>query len=184
MLLHIHSCTFFLTKSRCFATKILGGMMNRRISIPLIVIAGLVILSLVSIPVFAQETVKDILSKEYVKEKDICNVIKKTIKEGINTKDVTKTSIEMGHDACTVVKCAIDAGGNLQDIISGALEAGTTPDVCSRCAMDAGADPLEIAKALEQGLGYSPPVEAGLKTINIGLPGGDVSGGVISPSSF
>jgi hypothetical protein len=159
-------------------------MMTRKTPIFLIFLAGFAILPLVSVPVFAEETLKDILSKKYMEEKDICHVIKKVINEGINVKEVTKTSIEMGHDACLVIKCAIEAEGNLQDIISGALEAGTTPDVCSRCAMDAGADPMEIAKALEQGLGYSPPLEAGLKTIEIGLPGGEVTGGVISPSSF
>jgi hypothetical protein len=158
--------------------------MNRKITITFIILAVLAIFPLICAPVFAQETLKDILSKKYTEEKDICNVVKKVIKEGLNTKDVTKTSIEMGYDACLVIKCAIEAEGNLQDIISGALEAGVTPDVCSRCAMDAGADPLEIAKALEQGLGYSPPLEAGLKTIEIGLPGGEVAGGVISPSSF
>jgi hypothetical protein len=158
--------------------------MNRKIAIPLVFLAVLAIFPLICAPVFAEETLKDILSKKYMEEKDICKVIKKVIKEGINVKEVTKTSIEMDYDACLVIKCAIEAEGNLQDIISGALEAGVTPDVCSRCAMDAGADPLEIAKALEQGLGYSPPLEAGLKTIEIGLPGGEVAGGVISPSSF
>jgi hypothetical protein len=158
--------------------------MNRKITIIFIILAVLAIFPLICAPVFAEETLKDILSKKYMEEKDICKVIKKVIKEGINVKDVTKTSIEMGYDACLVIKCAIEAEGNLQDIISGALEVGVTPDVCSRCAMDAGADPLEIAKALEQGLGYSPPLEAGLKTIEIGLPGGEVAGGVISPSSF
>jgi hypothetical protein len=159
-------------------------MMNRKIAIPLIFIAGLVILPLVSVPVFAEETLKDILSKKYKEEKDICIVVKKAIREGINVKDVTKMSIEMGHDACLVIKCAIEAEGNLQDIISGALEAGVTSDICSRCAMDAGADPIEIAEAIEQVLGYPPPLEAGLKTIESGLPGGEVGGGVISPSSF
>jgi hypothetical protein len=157
-------------------------MMSRRIAIPLIFIAGLVILPLVSVS--AEETLKDTLSRKYKEEKDICIVIKKAIREGINVKDVTKMSIEMGHDACLVIKCAIEAEGNLQDIISGALEAGVTSDICSRCAMDAGADPIEIAEAIEQVLGYPPPLEAGLKTIESGLPGGEVGGGVISPSSF
>ena len=149
----------------------------------LILVVGITLL-LINNSAFAQETLKDILAKKYKEEKDICLVVKKAIAEGMNVKEVTKTSIEIGRDACLVIKCAIEAKGNLEEIIIGALEAGATSDVCSRCALDAGADPLEIAKALEQGLGYSTPLEAGLTTVGIGLPGGSSSGGVISPSSF
>ena len=149
----------------------------------LILVVGITLL-LINNSAFAKETLKDILAKKYKEEKDICLVVKKAITEGMNVKEVTKTSIEIGRDACLVIKCAIEAKGNLEEIIIGALEAGATSDVCSRCALDAGANPLEIAKALEQGLGYSTPLEAGLTTGEIGLPGGSSSGGVISPSSF
>jgi hypothetical protein len=158
--------------------------MNNRITIPLLILFVLVTLPLIGSPVCAEDTLKNILAKKYNAEKDICPVVKKSIMEGLGTKDVTKSCIEMGYDACLVVRCAVEAKGKLEEIIIGALEAGATSDVCSRCALDAGADPLEIAKALEQGLGYSTPLEAGLTTGEISLPGGSGSGGVISPSSF
>lgn len=135
-------------------------------------------------PVFAGDTLKDVLSKKYQAEKDICPVVKKTILEGQSSKDVTKTSIQLGHDACLVIRCAIEAKGQLDQVIAGALEVGTTSDVCSRCAIDAGADPAAVAKALETGLGYSPPLAAGLAPVEIGLPGGNRNGGNLSPSGF
>jgi len=110
--------------------------------------------------------------------------VKKTIKEGLDTKEVTKTCIQMGHDACIVVKCGIEANGNLEQIITGALEAGTTPDVCSRCALEVGADPQQLAKLLEAGLGYTPAMAPGLASVEMGPPGGGSAGGKISPSSF
>jgi hypothetical protein len=137
---------------------------------------------LMNSPAFAEETLKQVISDKYEKEKDICKVVKQTIKEGMNTKEITKTCIMMGHDACLVVRCAIDADASLEQIINGALEAGTTPDVCSKCAIDAGADPVAVAKILETGLGY-PPVAIGLSPIEIGLPGGNKGGGSLSPSS-
>jgi hypothetical protein len=134
--------------------------------------------------VFAKDTLRDILAKKYQSEKDICNVVKEAITEGMNTRDVTRTSIQMGNDACLVIKCAIEAEGNLEQIINGALEAGTTSDVSSRCAIDAGADAIEVARIFETGLGYSPPLAAVLTPIEIGLPGGNPAGGVISPWTF
>ncbi len=135
-------------------------------------------------PVFAGDTLKDILSKKYQEQKDICPVVKNTILEGQSSKDVTKTGILLGYDACLVIRCAIEAKGELDQVIAGALEAGTTSDVCSRCAINAGADPAAVAKALETGLGYSPPMGAGLAPVEIGQPGGNTNGGKLSPSGF
>jgi hypothetical protein len=133
---------------------------------------------------FAGDTLKDMISKEFQKEKDICPVVKETILEGQSSKDCTKTSIQLGHDACLVIRCAIEAKGQIDQVIAGALEAGTTSDVCSRCAINAGADPAAVAKALETGLGYSSPLAAGPEPVEIGLPGGNRSGGKLSPSGF
>ncbi len=134
--------------------------------------------------VSAEDTVRDILAKRYQLEKDVCKVIEATINEGLNVRDVTRTSIQLGHDVCLVIKCAIDARGSLEQIINGAMEAGATSDVCSRCAIDAGADAIELAKIFETGLGYSPPLSAVLTPVEIGLPGGNQGGGVISPWTF
>jgi hypothetical protein len=157
--------------------------MKMRIIIAFLVMAMFTISPIVTGSVSAGENLKDILAKKYNEEKDICKVVKKVITEGLNTKEVTKTCIQMGHDACLVVKCAIEAQGSLEQIITGALEAGATSDVCSRCAIEAGADPVAVAKILETGLGYSPPLAAGLPAIEIGLPGGNKGGGTLSPSS-
>lgn len=134
--------------------------------------------------VSAQETVKDTVAKEYKEVKDICPAVKQVLKNGLDTKETVKSSIELGHDACLVVRCAIEGGGNIEQVIVGALAAGATSDVCSRCAILAGASPAEVAKALETGLGYSPPLAAGLPSIEIGLPGDARGGGVMSPSTF
>lgn len=133
---------------------------------------------------YAQDNIKDIINAKYKEHKDICPVIKSAINEGLNIKDVVKTSIKLGHDACYVIKCAVGANANLEQILTGAIEAGTTSDVCARCAIDSGADPIAVAKILETGLGYSPPMAAVLGTIEITLPGGTPAGGVISPASF
>jgi len=154
-----------------------------------IVISSLVVLfaSLFLIaqnPAFAQDRLKDMISKKYHEEKDICPVVKNAILEGQSSRDVTKTSILLGHDACLVIRCAIEAKGRLDQVIAGALEAGTTSDVCSRCAINAGADPAAVAKALESGLGYSPPLAAAPEPIDTRLPGGNSSGAKLSPSGF
>ncbi len=147
--------------------------MSRKITIALFILVIFTILPLIDNPVFAGETLKDILSKKYKEEKDACLVVKKAIAEGMNAKEVTKTSIEMGYDACLVVRCAIEAKGNLEEIIIGALEAGATSDVCSRCALEGGADPQELARI----------VEPEIAPIETRLPGGSSGGGYISPSS-
>jgi len=158
--------------------------MNGKIIVSLLIVVVLISLPLIVSPVFAEETLRNILAKEYSAQKDICAVVKKTIKEGLDTKEVTKTCIQMGHDACIVVKCGIEANGNLEQIIIGALEAGTTPDVCSRCALEVGADPQQLAGLLGPGLGYTPATAPGLASVEMGPPGGGSGGGKISPSSF
>lgn len=134
--------------------------------------------------VFAEDILKDVLTKKYQLEKDVCSVVKGAITEGLNVRGVTRTSIQLGYDVCLVIKCAIEAEGNLEQIINGAMEAGATSDVCSRCAIDAGADAIELARIFETGLGYSPPLSAILTPVEIGLPGGSQGGGVISPWRF
>jgi len=129
----------------------------------------------------AEETVRDVLAKQYNTEKDICVVVKNSIKNGLDTKEVTKAAILMGHDACLVVRCAIEADGLLEEIINGALEAGTTKDVCAKCAVIAGADPVDVARIIEAG---PAPLAVGLSPIEIGLPGGDTGGGFLSPKGF
>ena len=133
---------------------------------------------------FAEDMLKDDINNSFKQTKDICSVVKKVLSEGWNTKDVTKDCIQLGHDACLVIRCAIEGNGNLDQIIAGALEAGTTSDVCSRCAIQAGADPKDVAKALETGLGYSSPMAAALNPVGISLPGGRPAGRNISSSGF
>jgi len=155
----------------------------RRITAIASFLAFLLTVLLIHVPVFAQD-LKDVLTKQYREGKDICTVTEKAIRSGMNAKEVTKACIEMGHDACLVVRCAVEANGSIEQIITGALEAGATSDVCSRCAMNAGADPRDVAKILETGLGYSPIPGGGLSPIEVGLPGGNRGSGVMSSSSF
>ncbi len=151
-----------------------------------IAITGLIAAFIVSLAAFAfaEETVKDVVDKKYKEIKDIRIVIKNLLSDGMNTKEVTKASIQLGHDACLVVKCAIEANGSLEQIITGALEAGASSDVCSRCALEAGADPAAVAEALETGLGYSTPLGAGLTPIEVRLPGGEPGREPLSPAGF
>jgi hypothetical protein len=151
------------------------------IYIPLITVIATLVFSHPSL--FAKETVKDIIVKNYKETKDISPVIKKLIQEGIETKDVVMVSIQLGHDACLVIKSAVEAGGNFEQIIAGALAGGATADVCSRCMIEAGADPAKVAQALETVLGYSLAMGSGLSQIDIGLPGHTRGGGFVSPHS-
>jgi hypothetical protein len=173
-----------LTKSNTFVIQERRGKMKSRIATAVLVVLFASLFLIVQSPAFAEDTLKDMISKEFHKEKDICPVVKNAITEGQSSRDVTKTSILLGHDACLVIRCAIEARGQIDQVIAGALEAGTTSDVCSRCAIDAGADPAVVAKALETGLGYSSPVAAAPEPIGTGLPGGNSGGGKISPSGF
>lgn len=154
-----------------------------KLALFLVVVLCLTALGTVS-AVLAQETVKDTVAKEFKETRDICPAVKQVLKNGLDTKETVKSSIELGHDACLVVRCAIEGGGNIEQVIVGALAAGATSDVCSRCAIEAGASPAQVAKALETGLGYSPPLAAGLPSIEIGLPGDARGGGIMSPSAF
>jgi hypothetical protein len=138
---------------------------------------------LMSNTVFADEPLKDTFSKKYMEAKDVCSLVKQVLREGMNAKEVTKRSIELGHDACLVIRCAVEGNGSLQQIMAGALEAGATSDVCSKCAIEAGADPKDIAQALETGLGYTPAA-TGLNPINVNVPGGEPAGGILSSSHF
>jgi hypothetical protein len=160
------------------------GKMKGRIITAVFLVSFASLFLVAQSPAFAEDTLKDMISKEFHKEKDICPVVKKAIIEGQASRDVTKTSILLGHDACLVIRCAIEAKGQIDQVIAGALEAGTTSDVCSRCAIDAGADPAAVAKALETGLGYASPLAAAPEPIGTELPGGNSSGGKISPSGF
>ena len=94
---------------------------------------------------YSEEPIKNALSINKTKEKEICSAIKKTIQDGLNTKDVVKTGIKLGHSACLVIKCAIEGGGSLKEVVTGAIEAGASADVVSRCCIDAGADPQDVA---------------------------------------
>ncbi|MBM4145854.1 MAG: hypothetical protein FJ240_06220 [Nitrospira sp.] len=111
--------------------------------------------------------------------------MKKTIKEGLNTKDIVKTGIQLGYSACLVIKCAIMAEGNLKDIVYGAIEGGAPPEVVARCATDAGAEAKEVAQHISSaglpGLCYVQPEK--LETMEIRVPGGNPGGGYLSPSS-
>jgi hypothetical protein len=157
----------------------------KKLIVSIIILTGFLIVPAINNTVFAEETIRDVIAREYQQQKDICPIVKRLVKEGNNskdiTKDITKASIILGHDPCLVIKCGIEAKGNLEEIITGAIEAGTTSDVCSRCAIDVGADPAAVAKIIEIGLGYlvglSPPLA-------VAQPGGeDPGGGVVSPSS-
>jgi hypothetical protein len=174
-----------LTKGANFDKKRVGDKKMKK-CIALTGLIGALILSLALVTVaFAEGTVKDGVDKKYKETKDICTVVKKLLSDGMNTKEITKASIQLGHDACLVVKCAIEAKGSLEQIITGALEAGATSDVCSRCALEAGADPAAVAKVLETGLGYSTPLlGAGLTPIEVGMPGGEPGRGTLSSSGF
>jgi hypothetical protein len=142
-------------------------------------LAFLVMGALIDGMVFAQEkeTLKDRLNRQYRQTKDICPVVKNNLRDGFNTKEITRFSIELGHDVCLVMRCAIEANGNLEQIITGAIEAGTTSDVTSRCAMNAGADPKAIAL-------YIPLPGDKLTPIDPSIPGGDPGGRIMSPATF
>jgi len=131
--------------------------------------------------VYAEETVKDKIAKNYKETKDICPVIKKFIKEAIDAKEVVMASIQLGHDACLVIRCAIEAEGNFERIVAGALAGGATADVCSRCMIEAGVNPQKARQVLETALGSMGP---GLSQIDIDMPGDTRGGGFVSPHSF
>ena len=142
---------------------------------------------LLSINTAFADDIKNVITNNYRQSKDSCIVVKRLIKEEINTKEIVKTGVQLGHSACLIVKCAISGGGKLEEIIDGALEAGATTDVIAKCAVDAGANPQEVANLLTDlgQVAFCIAPEELLETIPISLPGSEnQGGGVISPSSF
>ena len=142
-----------------------------------------------------KETVKDALIRNNTGGSGICASVKKTIKDGLEVKEIVKTGIEFGHSACLIINCALTGGGALEDVMAGALDAGATSDVVSRCAIDSGADINVVANTLlqigpptlcyfqpEEGLGYSA-VEIAMVPMDA-APVGGITAGFISPSSF
>lgn len=128
------------------------------------------------------ETLKGMLAGG-ADEASLCDSVKHAMGEGIKTKEVVKTAVEMGHNPCFVVKCAVVSGGSLEEIIDGASEAGVTPDVVSRCCMDAGAEGGDVATDLARvcyGLGYSDPPQ----TQTLTMPDIPAEPPVISPHTF
>jgi hypothetical protein len=135
--------------------------------------------------IFAQEPVKDRLTINNTKDKDICTAVKKTMKEGFNAKDIVQTGIQLGYSACLIIKCAIMAEGNLKDIVYGAIEGGTPPEVVARCATDAGAEAKDVAQYISSagspGFCYVQPEK--LENMEIKVPGNNPAGGYLSPHS-
>jgi hypothetical protein len=123
---------------------------------------------------------KEIITQRYEQEKDICKIVKDTIKEELEVKAIVRTCILLGHDPCLVVRCAIEANGGLEDIILGALQAGASEEVCSRCAIDSGADPLAVAEIIERGFETEAPDP--VAPLYTPFPGADPGGGYLSPS--
>ena len=149
-----------------------------------VLMTGLITVLMLSVGIaaYAEETVKNNVIKSYQETRDICFSVKNLLGNRVDTKEVTKASIELGHDACLVVRCAIEANGDIEKIIKGALEAGATSDVCSRCAIEAGVDPADVAGVLDKVLGY--PIASALTPTDIHVPVGEPGGGFISPSGF
>jgi len=115
-----------------------------------IILSIFIVLLILSNSSFAEKAMRNMISVKFSEQRDICLVVRSLIQEGKYTKEVVKTTIEMGYSACLVTKCAIEAGGNLEDIINGAIEAGATSDVIARCVIDAGGNSEEVARILEQ----------------------------------
>jgi len=119
--------------------------MERKIRI-LISLSSFIVLLILSNPSFAEKAMRNMISEKFSEQRDICLVVRSLIQEDKGTKEVVRTTIEMGYSACLVTKCAIEAGGNLEDIINGAIEAGATSDVIARCAIDVREKPEEVER--------------------------------------
>src|SRR4030043_2171653 len=87
-------------------------------------LSAVILLLILSNPLFAEETMSNMISEKFSEKKDICLVIRSLIQEGKTMKEVVKASIDMGYNACLVANCALEGGGNLDQIISGEIEAG------------------------------------------------------------
>ena len=138
-------------------------------------------------PAITKENVKkDVLTPNNTGGEEICNVVKKSIQNGLDAKKIVSTNIRAGRDACYVISCAIDGGGDLRLIITGAMEAGLTSDVVARCTINAGAEPAEIT-GIYEGLGLDfghLDEEADLMQAEIDPPAGSDGGRYFSPASF
>lgn len=96
---------------------------------------AVIVMVLLSNPLFAEETMNNMISEKFSEKRDMCLVIKSLLQEGKTIKEVVKTSIDMGYNACFVAKCALEGGGNYEQIINGAIEAGVKSNVISECAI-------------------------------------------------
>ncbi len=138
-------------------------------------------------PAITKENVKkDVLTRNNTGRIEICNVIKRSIQDGLDAKKIVRTNIMAGRDACYVIGCAIDGGGDLRLIITGAIEAGLTSDVVARCTLNAGAEPAGIT-GIYEGLGLDfgyLDEEEDLMQAEIDPPAGSDGGRYFSPASF
>src|SRR3990170_1072336 len=98
-------------------------------------ISAIILLLILSNPLFAEETMSNMISGKFLEKRDICLVIRSLIQEGKTMKEVVKASINMGYNACFVAKCALEGGSNLEQIINGATEAGVKFNVIEECAI-------------------------------------------------
>ncbi len=132
-------------------------------------------------------SIRQSISDELSRGKDVCAVVTDMIRSGKNTLEIVNNAIAMGHPACVVVRCAIEAGGTLEDVITGAFRSGATSDIIVTCAVEGGADPDALARAIERlglpGLGYTPPpaTTAYTPTFAPTIGGGGGGTGVVSP---
>src|SRR4030065_2894021 len=90
---------------------------------------AVILLLILSNPLFAEETMSNMISEKFSEKKDICLVIRSSIQEGKPMKEVVKASINMGYNVCLVANCALEGGSNLEQIIKGAIEAGVKSNV-------------------------------------------------------
>ncbi|MEC4676404.1 MAG: hypothetical protein VST72_05715 [Nitrospirota bacterium] len=137
-------------------------------------------------PAITKENVKDVLTPNNTGRAEICNAVKKSIRNGLDTKKIVSTNIRAGRDACYVIGCAIDGGGDLRLIITGAMETGLTSDVVARCTLNAGAEPAVIT-GIYEGLGLDfghLDEEEDLMQAEIDPPAGSDGGRYFSPASF
>src|SRR4030043_1580479 len=98
-------------------------------------LSAVILLLIFSNPLFAEETMSNMISEKFSEKKDICLVIRSLIQEGKTIKEVVKARINMGYNACLVANCALEGGSNPEQIINGAIEAGIKSNVIAECAI-------------------------------------------------
>src|SRR4030042_4729880 len=98
-------------------------------------LSAVILLLILSNPLFAEETMSNMISEKFSEKKDMCLVIRSLIQEGKTMKELVKGSINMGYNACLVANCALEGGSNLEQIINGAIEAGVKSNVIAECAI-------------------------------------------------